>query len=147
MKTASFTVHSTTEQSRRWKIAAEAEGHRSVGSWLGAAADAYLRVRAKAGLPLPLSWRRGTFRVLLEGGEATVRGFTSEPFHAFRGSFEGPAPTGDHYSLVYRGQITATLRSLAQCKVLASELAPVFARGDPPPDPGGIVERHRRDAK
>ena len=46
MKTASFTVHATAEQSIRWKRAADAEGHRSAGTWLAAATDAYLRVRA-----------------------------------------------------------------------------------------------------
>lgn len=39
MKTASFTVHATAEQSARWKRAAEAEGHRSAGTWLAAAAE------------------------------------------------------------------------------------------------------------
>ena len=60
MNVATFTVHATAEQSIRWKRAAEAEGHRSAGTWLAAAADAYLRVRAKAGHPLPLAWRHGT---------------------------------------------------------------------------------------
>lgn len=63
MKVASVTVHASAEQSARWKRAAEAEGHRSAGTWLAAAADAYLKVRAKAGLPLPLAWRHGTFHV------------------------------------------------------------------------------------
>jgi hypothetical protein len=146
MKTASFSVRATPEQSRRWKAAADSEGHASAGSWLATAADAYLRLRARAGMPLPLAWRRGRFSVLLEGGETTVRGFTSEPFHAFRGTFKGPEPMGDHYSLVYRGAIMATLKTYAQCKTLASELAPVLIRGDPPPDPAGIIERHRREA-
>lgn len=142
MKVASFTVRATEAQSIRWKQAADAEGHRSAGTWLAAAADAYLKVRARAGRPIPLAWRRGRFSVLLFEGEATVQGFTSEPFHAFRGSFKGPAPTGDHYSLVHDGRIVATLRTYAQVRALASELAPVMIRGDP----GGIVERHRREA-
>jgi hypothetical protein len=102
VKVASFHVRATEAQSIRWKRAAEAEGYASAGSWLAEAADAYLKVRARAGRPIPLAWRRGRFPVALEDGETTVRGFTSEPFHAFRGSFSGPMPTGDLYSLVYR---------------------------------------------
>lgn len=146
MKTASFTVRATEAQSIRWKRAADLEGHRSAGTWLADAADAYLKMRARAGHPVPLAWRRGRFLVLLEAGETTVPGYTSEPFHAFRGSFRGPSPKGDFYSLVYRGRIMATMRALAQCKTLAAELAPVLIRGDPPLDPGGIVERHRRES-
>lgn len=146
MKVASFTVHGTIEQSRRWKIAAEAEGHSSAGSWLASAADRYLELRKRAGRPLPLCWRLGTFRVLLEGGETTVRGHVSEPFYAFRGSFKGPAPTGDHFSLVHAGRIAATLRTYAQARALAAELAPVLIRGDPPPGPAGIIDRHRRES-
>jgi hypothetical protein len=147
VKVASFTVHATAEQSRRWKIAAEGEGHRSAGSWLAAAADTYLRLRAKAGLPIPLSWRLGTFRVLMKAGEATLRGFTSEPFHAFRGTAEGPGrPGSEHYSLVYDGRIVATLRTYGQVRELASELAPVLLRGKLPADPASIVERHIRES-
>lgn len=146
LKTASFTVHGTTEQSRRWKIAAEQEGHSSAGSWLAYAADRYLELQKRAGRPLPLSWRRGTFRVLLEAGETTVKGHVSEPFYAFRGSFKGLAPTGHVYSLVHRGQIAATLATYSQVRALAAELAPVLIRGDPAPDPGGIIDRHRREA-
>jgi hypothetical protein len=146
VKTASFTVRATEKQSLRWKRAADAEGHASVGTWLADAADAYLQHRASAGRPLPLSWRRGRFPVLLEDGEVTVRGFTSEPFHAFRGTFKGADPLGDHYSLVYCGRIMATLKTYAQCKALASELAPVLIRGDPSTDPDRIIERHRREA-
>ncbi len=134
-------------QATAWQRAASAAGHASAGTWIAEAVDCHLRERARAGKSLPLSWRKGRFKVLLEDGEATVRGFTSEPFHAFRGSFEGPAPNGDHYSLVYERRIVATLKTYGQVRVLASELAPVFARGDPPLDPGGIIERHRREAK
>jgi len=61
LRVASFTVHATVEQSARWKRAAEAEGHRSAGTWLAAAADAYLKARARAGAPVPLAWHRGSF--------------------------------------------------------------------------------------
>jgi hypothetical protein len=74
-----------------------------------------------------------------------VRGFTSEPFHAFRGSFEGPMPTGDHYSLIYEGRIVATLRTYRQCQALAAELAPVLLRGELP-EPAPIIERHARES-
>ena len=80
MKVATFTVRASAEQSRRWKMAAEADGHRSAGSWLGAAADAYLKVRAKAGLPLPLAWRHGTFHVRLEDGAGSERAAPSLAF-------------------------------------------------------------------
>ncbi len=60
MKVASFTGRATVQQSARWKQAAESEGFQSAGAWLAGAADAYLKIRAKAGLPvLPLvaCWR------------------------------------------------------------------------------------------
>ena len=92
MKTSSFTVHATPEQSLRWKRAAEAEGHRSAGTWLAMAADAYLKVRARAGLPIPLAWHRGRFSVRLESGETVpVKGHLSPPFGSFAGTEEGPA--------------------------------------------------------
>jgi hypothetical protein len=152
MKTASFTVHATTEQSKRWKLAAEAEGHRSAGTWLAAAADSYLKVRAKAGLPLPLAWRHGHFHVRLEDStEPRVRGWVAPPFGLYRGSPEGPIPHGSThlYSLAYlpERRIVATFRTARNCKALASELATVLLRGDPPPPEGVIVERHRREAK
>jgi len=148
VKTASFTVHATAEQSIRWKRAAEAEGHRSAGTWLAAAADAYLKVRARAGNPIPLAWRRGHFSVLLEGGElVTVRGHASPPFGAFRGTATGPASPGRHrHTLVYlpTSRVIATLRTAKQCRALASELAPILLRGVPL-DPGPLVERYQRE--
>ena len=149
MKVASFTVHGTAEQSIRWKRAAEAEGHRSAGTWLAAAADAYLRVRAKAGHPLPLAWRRGVnFRVcLMDGREIEVRGVTSPPFGVFQGTSHGP-DTNKLRTLVHlpTRKVVATLRSSRQCRALASELAPVMIRGLQADLLGGIVERHRREA-
>ncbi len=129
MKTASFTVHATAEQSIRWKRAAEAEGHRAAGTWLAAAADAYLKVRARAGLPIPLAWRRGRFSVRLESGETVpVKGHLSPPFGSFAGTEEGPATYfGRHrHVLVFLpdSRIIATLRRFAQCKALASESLP-----------------------
>ena len=152
MKVASFTVRATVEQSARWKRAAEAEGHASAGTWLAAAADAYLKVRAKAGLPLPLAWRRfGRFDVHLEGGKVTIRGPVSPPFGGFRGDSEGPDPRSGRYSLVYlpEARIVATLRNARQAKALAAELAGLWARsGGEETDirAGPIVERHQREA-
>jgi hypothetical protein len=152
VKVATFTVHATAEQSVRWKRAAEAEGHRSAGSWLSAAADAYLRLRAKAGLPLPLAWRLGRFSVRLEGGElVTLSGKMSPPFGAFAGTADGPAsyPGSRRHSLVHLpdARIIATLRTFRQVQSLASELAPVLLRGDSPPPLTGVIERHVREAK
>ena len=135
MKVASFTVHATAVQSARWKQAAEAEGLHSAGAWLAAAADAYLKVRARAGVPVPLAWRKGVFRVVLEGGETvTVRGRLSPPFGAFAGTSEGPALYSGRkrFTLVYvpSRRVLATLRSFAHCKALASELARLWYRGD-----------------
>jgi hypothetical protein len=148
MKTATFTVHASTDQSRRWKMAANAEGHRSAGTWLAAAADAYLRVRAKAGHPLPLAWRNGgRFRVLLmDGREIEARGPVSPPFGIFQGSSHGP-DRNDRRTLVHipTCRVIATLRTSRQCRALASELAPVLLRGELP-DPAPLVERHVRES-
>jgi len=134
MKVASFTVHATAEQSRRWKQAAEGEGFPSAGAWLAGAADAYLKIRARAGLPIPLAWREGHFRVELEDGESTVRGYLSPPFGVFYGTPAGvPSYQGRHrYTLVYlpSRRVLATLRSFAHCKALASELARLWYRGE-----------------
>lgn len=148
MKVATFTVRGTAEQAIRWNRAAEAEGHRSAGTWLAAAADAYLKVRAKAGLPLPLSWRQGRCLVRLESGLTQVVGRVSPPFFAFRGTAAGYNRISNQYTLALQadGRIVATLATYAQCRALASELAPVLLRGDPPPPAEGIVERHKREA-
>ena len=134
MKVASFTVHADVRQSARWKMAAEGEGFPSVGAWLAGAADAYLKARARAGLPIPLSWRKGRFRVELQGGnEAELPGFVSLPFGAFRGTAMGRGVQACHqYTLVYipSRRILATMRTYAQCKALAAELARLWVRGD-----------------
>jgi len=147
MKVATFTAHATAEQSRHWKIAAEGEGFPSAGAWLAAAADAYLKVRARAGLPVPLVWRRGRFPVELEGGEAFVKGYVSRPFGAFYGTPAGMTLyTGGHnFTLVYlpSKRILATVRTYAQAQALAAELARLWYRGDGEPagDPRPLLAR------
>jgi len=140
VKVATFTVRATEAQSIRWKRAADAEGFPSAGAWLSEAADAYLRVRARAGRPLPLAWRLGRFRVvLMDGSEIEVRGKVSPPFGVFQGSSHGPDGNKLRTLVHLPGRkVVATLRSARQCRALASELAPVLLRGDPAP----IVERH-----
>ncbi len=146
MKVAQFNVRATATQSARWKQAAEAEGFASVGAWLSRAADAYLQVRARAGLPVPLAWHRGHFRVNLEAGETTVKGYVSPPFGTFYGTPAGqPRYQGLHrYTLVYlpSRRILATVQTYAQCRTLASELARLWFRGDgsePSGNPGPVL--------
>jgi hypothetical protein len=152
LKTASYTVRATERQSLRWNRAAEAEGHRSVGTWLAEAADRHLDALQRAGKPLPLAWRRGRFRVALEAGEAEIRGQVSPPFGIFHGTPAGTIPHGrDKFqSLVYlpARRIVATMRTAAHCKSLASELARLWVRwggGEPAEDPAPLLERHRRE--
>jgi hypothetical protein len=128
MKTAAFTVRADVRQSTRWKRAAEAEGFPSVGAWAALALDAYLELRLKAGMPVPLAWRSGLFSARLVTGElCVVTGYLSPPFGAFAGTEEGPAEyDGKHrYTLAYvpDGRILATLRTFKECKALAAELA------------------------
>jgi len=133
VKVATFTVHATAEQSRRWKMAAEGEGFQSAGAWLAAAADAYLKARARAGIPIPLAWRKGRFRVELQDREAELPGFVSMPFGAFRGTVQGRGFQACHrFTLVYipSRRILATVRTYAQCRALAAELARLWVRGD-----------------
>jgi hypothetical protein len=154
LKIATFTVRATAAQSARWKLATEAEGFRSVGGWLAGAADAYMKARAKAGLPLPLAWRHGRFRVRLEDGrEPEMRGWVSPPFALFHGSPDGPIPHGSThcYSLVYAPgrRIVATFRYAQHCRALAAELAGVWARSGGEGEDvraGPIVERYEREA-
>ena len=134
MKVASYTVHADARQCARWKQAAEAEGFPSVGAWLAGAADAYLKVRARAGMPLPLAWRKGRFRVELQDGPREVSGHVSPPFGQFYGTPAGiPAYSGAHrHTLVYvpSGRILATVSTFRECKALAAELARLWVRGD-----------------
>jgi hypothetical protein len=147
VKVASFTVHATAEQSVRWKRAAESEGHRSAGTWLAGAADAYLKVRARAGQPIALAWHRGAFMArLMDGREVQVRGMVSPPFGTYRGNSHGP-DGNKRRTLVHlpSGRVIATLRSSRQCRALAAELAPVLLRGELP-ELLPVVERHIREA-
>jgi hypothetical protein len=148
MNVATFTVHATAEQSVRWKQMAQQEGHRSAGTWLAMAADAYMRVRAKAGRPLPLAWRNGArFRVrLMDGREIEVRGVVSPPFGIFQGTSHGP--DGNHLrTLIHLPtcRVVATLKSSRQCRALAAEIAPALLRGELP-DLLPVVERHVRES-
>jgi hypothetical protein len=150
LKTASFTVRATMAQSARWKQAAEGEGFSSVGSWLSGAADAYLKVRARAGLPVPLAWRQGTFRTrFIDGREAEVRGKISAPFGIYWGT-EAELIHKELYTLVYVPALrpVATLRTVRHCKALASELARAWVRLDgsePAQDPAPLLQRFQRE--
>jgi hypothetical protein len=148
VKVASFTVHADAQQSVRWNRAAEGEGFTSTGAWLAAAADSYLKARARAGMPIPLSWRKGRFRVELQDGAAELPGFVSMPFGAFRGTAAGRGVQACHrYTLVYipAGRILATVRTYQQCKALAAELARLWVRGDgsePSGNPAPVLPIH-----
>jgi hypothetical protein len=147
LKVASFTVGATQEQAIRWKRAAEADGHRAVGSWLAVAADLYLKVRARAGNPIPLAWHRARFTVALNSGATMVNGHASPPFGIFPGTADGIRYPGcNRQTLVHlrSGRIVATLRSTRQAKALASELAPTSLRDRELA--AGIVERHLRES-
>ena len=134
MKVATFTVHADVLQSARWKQATQAEGFQSVGAWLAGAADAYLKVRARAGVPIPLAWRRGTFNVELATGERiTARGKVSLPFGIYEGTGSHISERRIHrFTLVYMpaGRPLATLESSRNCKALAAELARTWVRWD-----------------
>jgi hypothetical protein len=156
MKTAAFTVRASMEQSVRWKRAADAEGYLAVGPWLAAAVDSYLKIRARAGLPVPLSWGRfGRLRVvLMDGREVQLPGRISVPFGIFRGSTEGAGPRAcNRHTLVYlpTGRILATLATERDCKALAAELARLWVRWDgqgsePSQDPSAVLARHQRQS-
>lgn len=154
MKVATFSVRASMPQSVRWKLAAESEGFASCGAWLARAADAYLRVRAKAGLPLPLAWRLGRFPVALDDGTAPeLRGWVSPPFGIFHGTGAGPIPAGSTHlhTLVYLPgrRIVATFKTSRQCRALAAELAGVWARSGGEAEDiraGPLIERHEREA-
>src|ERR1700681_621584 len=154
VKVATFSVRASMPQSIAWKRAAEAEGFPSVGSWAANALDAYLKIRAKAGIPLPLAWRLGRFPVALDDGAAPeLRGWVSPPFGIFHGTGAGPIPAGSTHlhTLVYLSarRIVATFKTTRQCKALAAELAGVWARhGGEAEDirAGPLIERHEREA-
>ena len=145
MKVTSFHVRATMRQGVAWRRAADAEGHVSVGTWLAAAADAYLKHQERAGRPVPLAWRRGRFTV--DGRQ--VPGLVSHPLGTYR-----VRPGRDLHALVYlpTGRLLATLGYQAHCKALAAELARVWVRWDgqgpepPSQDPGPILDRNRRES-
>jgi len=140
LKVASFTVQATAAQSARWKRAADNEGFRSAGAWLADAADAYLQLRARQGAPVPLSWHTGRFKVVLvTGKELQVSGRVSPPFGVYQGNGQGRNRNMPR-TLVFipSGRIVATLRTSAQCKTLASELARLWVRWEE----GEPVEGH-----
>ena len=148
VKVATFTLHGTMQQSIRWKQAAAQEGFASVGSWAALALDAYLKARARAGRPIPLSWQLGRFPVLLDGGETvSLPGWISPPFFIFRGTASGRTRNTRHHTLIHQpdGKLIATLRTHAQARQLAAEMAPLLLRGKLP-DPAPIIDRHQRES-
>ena len=152
VKTASFTVRATERQSLRWKRAADSEGHRSVGTWIAEALDRHLDALQRAGKPLPLGWRKGATLTVStpHRGELRVSGLVSHPFGYFRGTDAGADRYSDFYTLVFLpdGRIIATLRSAAQCRTLAAELARVWVRWgseQPAEDPAPLLQRFQRE--
>jgi hypothetical protein len=151
MKTVAFTVRATEKQSLQWRRAADGEGHRAVGTWLAEAADRYLEAVARAGKLVPMGWRRkGVFSVRLPSHKemVSVEGAVSHPFAYYRGTDAGADRYSDFYTLVYfpSGRIIATLRSAAQCRSLASELARLWVRwggSEPIEDPRPVIDRHQ----
>lgn len=85
--------------------------------------------------PSPLTWKLGTFRVLIaennrreELHEIQVRGPVSSPFGVFKGNGRGPAPPGhSFFSLIHlpTGRLMITLSQRRQCMAMAAELAPL----------------------
>ena len=146
---AHFTVHADARQSVRWKIGAESEGYASVGKWLAAAADSYLKARVRAGAPVPLGWRAGRFLVRLTGEEELeVRGSMSPPFGTYRGNDAGPAPGMNRHVLVFlpERRIVAVVRTRGQARTLAAELARAWVKsgGAEPADASGpILSRYK----
>jgi hypothetical protein len=147
VKVAHFTVRATELQSARWKQCAIADGHASVGAWLAVAADLYLKVRARAGNPIPLAWHRGRLRVLLGGEEVELDGMISPPFGIYCGTGNAPGYPGRHrHTLVHLAtrEVIATLRTSRQAKDLAAELAPTWLRDRDLAS--RIIERHERES-
>ena len=153
MKVATFSIRASMPQSIAWKKAADSEGFPSVGSWAACALDAYLKMRAKAGLPLPLAWHLGRFAVRLEdGAEPEVRGWIARPFGHFSGTDTGPKYPGCHlHTLVYLPgrRIVATFKYARQCRALAAELSGLWARSggeDGDIRAGPLIDRYQKEA-
>ena len=140
LKVAAFTVKADARQSARWKRTAESEGFPSVGSWAALALDAYVELRAKGDLPVPLVWDRRRFPVNLGGKVYQVKGHTSPPFGSFKGTVDRPVgyKGGRSFVLLYLPtfRVLATLESFQRAKALASLLARTWVRwegeGEPP---------------
>jgi len=148
VKIAAFTVRADERQSARWKQCATADGHASVGAWLETVADAYIRTRDRQGLPMPLAWHRGSFRVALADGRAvTVRGRISPPFAYYDGTEESPDGRHKSWTLAHipTRRVVATLRSARQVKALAAELVAALLREDRELAVG-IVNRYSRES-
>jgi hypothetical protein len=152
LKVATFTVRADVRQSARWKQSAEAEGFQNVGAWLARAADAYMKARAAASLPISLSWRAGVFSMLLAHGETVrVQGKMAPPFAYYEGTeaevYEGRGRR--RYTLLFipSGRPLATLLHARDCKALAAELARSWVRWDgqsrepPGEDQGQVLSR------
>lgn len=88
-----------------------------------------------AGIPTPLAWKRGTFKVWISEShrekdlkEIEVEGPTSGPFGIFRGDSRGPAPKDRPYFSVIH---IPTGRSLSlpgrrrECEAFAAEVSPL----------------------
>jgi hypothetical protein len=152
LKVASFTVRATERQSITWKRMAQGEGYAAVGSWIADSLDRYLDGLKRAGKPVPLGWRRSAvFAVRTpQGGELQVSGLASHPFAYYRGTDAGADRYSDFFTLVFvpAGRIIATLRSAAQCRTLAAELARLWIRwgGEAPTeDPAPLLQRFQRE--
>ncbi len=77
-----------------------------------------------------------------------MRGWTSPPFFIYRGNpSSGWTRNTKHFSLIHQpdGKLVATLRSHAQARELASELAPLLLRRELP-DPAPVIDRHQRES-
>ena len=149
LKVAAFTVKADARQSARWKRTAESEGFPSVGSWAALALDAYVELRAKGDLPVPLVWDRRRFPVKLGGKIYQVKGNTSPPFGSFKGTVDRPIGYKGGRSLVllypdlpragHPGRLPAreSARQLAGAHVVRWE-----GEGEPPGQrPEGLIIR------
>lgn len=135
LRIASYTVKADARQAVRWHRHAAAEGFHSVGAWIAAAVERYLKLRDR---PLPLHWSPSRFTVALDCGETEVSGTLSPPFGTFRGTTAGPKLAGlGVHTLVHvpSGRILATVRYRREARALAADLARTWVREEVPPPP------------
>ena len=133
LRIASYTVKADARQAVRWHRHAAAEGFPSVGAWIAATVERYLKLRDR---PVPLYWSPGRFTVAFEDGEREVSGLLSPPFATFRGTAVGQKEGGRSvHTLAYlpTGRILATFSYRRDARVLASELARETWRAQAPP--------------